>query len=467
MCIEKLRAEFSEHGQEHVLSFYDELDDQGKHNLIESCQSIDFAWLESRIKNLRDSTEEYTIPQKISPPEIIPLPKTDTEKAALQEATSIGEQALKNGKVGVFLVAGGQGTRLGFEGPKGCLEIGPNSNKTIFQWHAEQIKARATRYNTTIPWYIMTSTLNHDETMSYFNDNNYFDLGEENVMFFKQRMVPSIDNNYRLILAAKDKIAVNPDGHGGCLWAICNSGACTDMKERGVEYLSFFQVDNPLVKIADPAFIGYHIHNKALMSSKAIAKSYPEEKVGHFCIGDGKTVIIEYCDMSTENMHALDGSGRLKFWAGSTAIHVISVDFIEEVTKNSKLPWHVAKKKIPYIDIEGGKVIPAENNGIKFETFVFDALPLSNSTATMEVSRQEEFAPVKNSVGVDSAETCQQLMSNKFGLWLEAAGKKVPRNNDGDVTIKIEISPLFALDIDEFCKKCPTDLELTKNLTIE
>ena len=458
MTENELLKSFEEKGQSHIFRFLEELTDDEKNTLLEQCRNIDFTWLKERCDNVKNGIEEFTLPTDVAPAPVISLPQTPADLAEREKARKLGEKALREGKLGIFLVAGGQGSRLGFNGPKGCYQVGPNSGKTLFQWHAEQIKAASTRYGKTIPWYIMTSTLNHSDTVSFFKENNYFGLGEENVFCFQQRMVPSVDNNYKLILAAKNRLALNPDGHGGCLWALCNSGAVEDMKKRGVEILSYFQVDNPLVTLADPVFIGYHLQAKAEMSSKILKKAAPDEKVGNICIGDGKPTVIEYSDMTEENTNARDASGNLLFWAGSIAIHLLNVNFVEEIGKNAKLPWHVARKKIPYINQGGNLVKPEKNNGIKFETFVFDAIPLVTETVTLEVAREEEFAPVKNATGIDSAESCRQLLSNRFANWLEAAGHHVPRRDNGDSAIMIEISPLFALDQDEFIRNCPKDI---------
>jgi len=467
MTYEETLAKFRAHGQEHVFRFWDELDAAGREKLLNCCAAVDFAWLDERYNNVKNNHLEITVPSNPEPAPIIRLPKTAAEAAARREAVAVGEQALRDGVVGAFLVAGGQGSRLGFSGPKGCYEIGPcTAHKTLFQWHAEQIAARARRYGKTIPWYIMTSQLNHKDTTEFFAKNDYFGLGKENVMFFPQRMVPSVDNDGKLILASKDELALNPDGHGGSLWALVNSGAVADMKKRGIKYLSYFQVDNPLVTIADPAFIGYHIQAQAQMSSKILEKAYPEEKVGHVCLDHGRTTVIEYCDLSKEDMFAKTPDGQLKFWAGSIAIHVLSVDFIEEIGGAAKLPWHVAHKKIPFVDASGAMVKPEKPNGIKFETFVFDALPMTKSSITMEVARESEFAPVKNAEGIDSPASCRQLLANQFGEWLEKAGHCVPRDAEKNVSVKLEVSPLYALDAEEFVAKCPKNLAVKDGLTL-
>lgn len=467
MNYETIREKFRQYGQDHVFRFWDKLNETERANLLTSCNAVDFAWLKTRYDNVKNNHLEITVPKNPAPAPIIRLPKNDDDIAKNKTAIALGEKALRAGEVAAFLVAGGQGSRLGFAGPKGCFEIGARSKRTLFQWHAEQILARAKRYQTTIPWYIMTSQLNHQETVDFFARHNYFGLGKENVKCFPQRMVPSIDNHGKLILERQDTLALNPDGHGGSLWALVNSGAVADMQKRGVKYLSYFQVDNPLVPHGDPNFLGYHLQANAQMSSKILDKAYPEEKVGHICLDNGKTSVIEYCDLSKEDMYAKTADGQLKFWAGSIAIHIVSVDFVQEIGGAAKLPWHVAHKKIPFVNEKGEVVKPEKDNGIKFETFVFDALPLTKNSVTVECAREEEFAPVKNGEGVDSPQTCRQLMSNRFAKWLAKAGYKIPRNEKGDVTINLEISPLFALDEAEFVKKCPRDLVIKDELIIE
>lgn len=447
MTKDECLARFREYAQDHVFAHWETLGEAERAALLEDCAQVDFKWLQDRIHQMKAANRVEAGPSELKPAPIITLPKTDAARGAMETAQRLGNDALRQEEVAVFLVAGGQGSRLGYEGPKGCYPIGPVTDRTLFQWHAEQIAARAAIHGCTIPWYIMTSRENHDDTIAFFESKKYFGLGEENVLFFKQRMVPSLDYDGKLILESPSRLAMNPDGHGGCLWALVHSGAVADMKKRGVRTISYFQVDNPLVTIADPAFLGYHLEANAQMSSKILEKAYPEEKLGHICVADGKLTVIEYSDMDDELMHARGADGRLRFWAGSIAIHMLNVDFVERVGREASLPWHIAHKKIPYWK-DGAQVRPEENNGVKFETFVFDALPMATESVTMEVAREEEFAPVKNPAGVDSVESCRQLLSNRFGRWLEAKGVKVLRDGEGNVVPRIEISPLVALEAD-------------------
>lgn len=463
---EEIRNLFESKKQGHVFAHWDSLTPDEQIALLDDCQRVDFDWLENRLKRYKDDTELDLNTPHIEPAPIITLPDSDTEKAKADHARKVGEDAISAGRLAAFLVAGGQGTRLGFDGPKGCYPLGPCTEKTLFQWHAEQILALANRHNTTIPWYIMTSRANHQATIDYFEANNYLGFDKNDVMFFQQAMVPSISEQGKLILADRCHLALNPDGHGGSLSALVKSGAIDDMKTRGVDTISYFQVDNPLVTICDPVFAGYHLQAKAQMSSKILDKAYPEEKVGHICLCNGKLTVIEYSDMPTDLMNARDEDGRLVYWAGSIAIHMLSVDFVERIGGQAQLPWHVARKKIPFFD--GNDIVTPESpNGIKFETFVFDALPMTQSSITMEVARDEEFAPVKNKEGTDSAESCRQLLSNRFGRWLESASISVPRNETGDVTAAIEISPLYALDAEELKSKVDPDLAVQDSLVLE
>ncbi len=462
---EEIRQAFAAHGQGHVFAHWDALNDDERAVLLADCAYVDFDWLEERLRQYkRESTAEIEAVD-LEPAPVIRLPQTSDERQREAATRERGEAALREGRLAACVVAGGQGTRLGFDGPKGAYPIGPVSDRSLFQWHAEQILARARRHGVTIPWYVMTSSTNDEATRAYFAEHHFFGFEERDVWFFQQGMVPSIDSEGKLILADKHRIALNPDGHGGVLAALVKSGAVEDMRARGVNTISYFQVDNPLVTICDPVFAGYHLAEGAGFSSKILEKAAPEEKVGHICRSGGKLRVIEYSDMDFEQMHARDENGRLRFWAGSIAIHMLDVEFVGQVGGQARLPWHIARKKIPYFD--GKHVVrPDKPNGIKFETFVFDALPLSPSSVTMEVEREQEFAPVKSPAGVDSGDTCRQLLSDRFARWLEACGVAVARDPEGHVKARIEISPLYALDVEELKQKLPSDLQVGEELVL-
>ncbi len=423
-----------DNNQQHVFSYWDDLSDSEKESLLQQLQDIDFNLLQQLFSKKQDAAKN-----EFKPAPYIALPQTDAEKTAYAEAKTIGEEYIKQGKAAAFLVAGGQGSRLGYDGPKGKFPVAPVSEKTLFQIHAEKIAKYNKKYATVIPWLIMTSNANHDDTVSYLEENNYFGLNKETVKIFPQNMIPSMDTNGKLILESKNSIFKNPDGHGGSLTALHTSGTLDYLKQQGIELVSYFQVDNPLVKILDPVFIGFHIKNEMLISSKAVAKAYAEEKVGVFVqFADNSLGVMEYSDLSDEQIQAKDAAGNILFTSGSIAIHLFSTSFIADVTSGTEisLPFHTAKKKIKAFEGDG----VTEIDGFKFEKFVFDALPLTEKNIVFETVREEEFAPVKNARGVDSVDTAQELMSNLHKSWLQQKGITI---ND-DIKF-VEISPKLAV----------------------
>ncbi len=453
--VAEVRAQLEARGQQHTLRFYDELAPAQRDHLLEQIRAINFDALDDLIKHYVLDKPQPNLPREIRPAPYYANDPDDHYDAA--HYRDVGIDLVKAGKVAAFTVAGGQGTRLGWRGPKGTYPATVVTGKPLFRVFAEQILANQKKYNVTIPWYIMTSPINDAETRAFIADNNFFGLSRRNIFTFPQGVLPSFElGTGKLLLAAKDEIAVNPDGHGGSIKALADSGAIEDMVARGIEHISYFQVDNPLVKVIDPLFLGLHAaapDSSREMSSKMVAKAYPEEKVGVFCrVGTepGKTIVIEYSDLPADLANALDDKGRLRFIAGSIAIHIIGVSFVRKITANKHkfgLPYHRAEKKVPHIDLDSGKLVePANPNAVKLETFVFDALEIAQSSIVYETSRVEEFAPIKNADGVDSPATSHQLQSDRAGNWLEQRGVKVPRDKDGHVDAKIEINPLTALE---------------------
>jgi UDP-N-acetylglucosamine/UDP-N-acetylgalactosamine diphosphorylase len=368
-------------------------------------------------------------------------------------ARHTGEALIRAGKVACFTVAGGQGSRLGYEGPKGCFPTSCVTNKPLFQIFAESIAGVQNRAGVVIPWYIMTSPLNHDATVAFFAQHRHFGLEPGAVRFFPQGVMPSFDKSTaRMLLAEPGVLATNPDGHGGAFRALRVSGALEDMQRRGVEHLSYFQVDNPHARPVDPVFLGLHAsspNSSGQFSSKMVAKAAWDEKVGVFCKADGRTQVIEYSDLPVDLAKQTDDAGRLRFIAGSIAIHAIGVEFIERVSGDPDfaLPFHRAIKKVPYFDPQTGRhVEPTEPNGIKLERFVFDGIPMADKSIVVETDRVEEFAPVKNATGTDSIVSSKQLQTERAARWLAACGVAVPRRADGTVDAVIEISPLTAQD---------------------
>ena len=351
----------------------------------------------------------------------------------------------------MVLVAGGQGTRLGHDGPKGTFPIGPVSRKSLFQIHAEKVLAAGRRYGKPLPLYVMTSPENDEATQRHFADHDYFGLDYKRVFFFQQGMMPALDAKTGMFLMAdKHRIATNPNGHGGVLKALADNRYLSDMHRHGIKYIFYYQVDNPLVKVVDPAYLGYHLAAEAEMSLKIVRKRHPEEKLGVVVDVEGSLRLIEYSDLDKEVARLELPDGSLEISAGNIAVHVFNLSFLERLAGDGmKLPYHRTIKRVPYLDENGQLVEPAEPNAIKFEMFIFDVLSMADRTLVMETDRKEEFEPLKNSSGENSPASVRQAMSNLFAGWLERAGVKVPCRPDGSAAVPLEISPLLALDAEE------------------
>ena len=443
------------HGQGHVLRYADSLSPADHKAFHAQLASIDLPLVSRLVKGGAEAKVDYAAAR--------PAPYVALG-SPVGAARAHGEALLRAGKVAVFTVAGGQGTRLGWKGPKGTFPATVVTGKPLFRVFAEQIAAAEKRYGRSLPWYIMTSPLNSADTRAFFRDNNWFGRNPADTFLFEQGTMPSITFDGKLILETPASLALNPDGHGGAIRALHASGALEDMQARGVEHMSYFQVDNPMVRIADPVFLGLHASgdgSSGEMSSKMVAKRDAAEKVGVFCEVDGKTVVIEYSDMPAELTNSLDAQGKLRFNAGSIAIHAISVAFMQRLTQGDfALPFHRAKKKVPYwCDAQKKTVEPTEPNAIKFEAFIFDALSLAKKSLVMETSRTEEVAPLKNASGEDSPAWSHQIQSNRNGDWLEKFGVKIPRKPNGDVDARIEIAAETALEADDLA-----DLSLPREI---
>jgi UDP-N-acetylglucosamine/UDP-N-acetylgalactosamine diphosphorylase len=431
-----------DHDQGHIFRFWDSLDEQQQTDLISQIDLIDFSLLNRLVKQA-SSGEDEKYDGTLKPPDVITL--SDREKGD-DEARQIGEAALAAGDVAAVLVAGGQGTRLGFDGPKGMYPVTPVMQKSLFQLHAEKLLGIGHKFGVQIPWYIMTSMTNNTETIRYLQKNNYFGYDHDNVFVFIQEMIPAIDRQGKMILDEPDHIFMNPNGHGGTVKALSESGALSDMKERDIDHLFYFQVDNVLTRICDPVYLGYHILGDSEMSCKVVHKKYPEEKMGILCVINGENHLIEYSDLSDKDMYAKNKDGSMKFWVGNIATHIFDREFLERENEGGfKLPYHLAEKSIPYINEKGEKVNPKDKNGIKFETFVFDALVDAKKTVYLEIEREKEFSPLKNNKGENSPETIRKDLNRTYAGWLNDAGYKIAVNKEGDPKIDIEISPLVSL----------------------
>jgi len=472
--MQSLIAKFQAAGQGQVFQFFDQLDDGQRQQLLAQAASIDLAEITGLVQeHVLGKAHASLNLTGLDPAPYIALPEDEASATPWTRAFAAGAEAIQAGRVAAFTVAGGQGTRLGYDGPKGTYPVTPLTRKTLFQVFAEKIRRSGERFGVTIPWFILTSEINNDATIAAFQDNDYYGLPPTSVHFIVQGLVPAVDLAGKILLSDQATIAMTPDGHGGALRALVRSGAVDTMKRQGVDIVTYFQVDNPIVQCVDPAFVGFHVLGQSELSSKMVTKAYALEKVGHFCTQDGVTKVIEYSDMPVAMQEATSADGELRFKAGSVAIHIFDRGFIARVgasAGDAKLPFHRADKKIPYVDVTGARVEPEEPNGVKFEMFVFDALPLAKNPVIIEAARGGDFSPVKNAEGVDSPKTCQQDQLRMFARWLRAAGVDIDTDDSGLPRITFEISHRFAADQQDFVEQwhaLPTKPEIQDGLVIE
>jgi UDP-N-acetylglucosamine/UDP-N-acetylgalactosamine diphosphorylase len=450
-----LRQRLQKYAQEHVFAGWDRLSDEERRGLLDQLRGLDLEQLRTLYAN-RDHSFAVPSMERIQPIPVIP------HDADSGEARRRGEESLRRGEVAVLLVAGGQGSRLGFDHPKGMFPIGPVSNKTLFQIHAEKVLALRRRYGKPLPFLVMTSPATDAETRTFFAEHDNFGLAASEIAFFCQGTMPALDRaTGQLILEALGRLFLSPNGHGGTLTALADSGLLERLRRQGIRHVFYFQVDNPLVKVADPVFLGHHMLTRAEVSAKIVAKESPTDKLGNLVLVDGRCTMIEYSDLPEALARQTDEQGRLRIWAGSPAIHIFDVEFLRRmVGEGVKIPFHVAKKKVPYLDANGTVVQPTQENALKFELFIFDVLPLAETCTVVETTRREEFVPLKNATGADSPETVRQAQSDLVADWLGRAGVKAPRRTDGSAAVALEVSPLYALDAEELAAKVDRSLKI-------
>jgi len=451
MTYDEAKAILASNGQGHVLAHWTRLAADEQQALLDQIGTIDMGAIRRMQSLLAGSGHSPAAPEPIVPAGVVEL-ETLCERDRSEALSAFGEAALSRGEVGVLLVAGGQGSRLGFEGPKGAYPISPLSDASLFEIHARKVLALERRYGAGVPFYIMTSQTNDAATRAFFEENSYFGLCPERVLFFTQGMWPALDLEGRILLETPGRIFMSPDGHGGTLTALRDRGMFADMDRRGLHSIFYFQVDNPLVEIADPRFIGLHLKEGAEVSTKVCGKRDPAEGLGVVAVKGGRNMIVEYSELTPAQMRETRSDGRLKLLFGSVAIHVFSVDFLKKEAE-AALPLHKAVKKVPCVDAEGHAITPDSPNACKFEKFIFDVIPDAQTALNVEFDRACEFSPVKNAEGNDSPATTRRDMVRKFAGWLEAARITVPRGADGEPRWRIEIDPCFAIDADELGRK--------------
>lgn len=437
-------------GQEHLLRYWDDLPLDERSVLVAEIMAVDFNQIARLVQNDRAGVDWKELAGRAEPPPAIRLDGAGSEHS-FDEARARGEEALRAGELAVVLVAGGQGTRLGFDHPKGMYPIGPVSQHSLFQILLEKVLATSRRYRLPIPLCVMTSPATHDETVEFLQAHGHFGLPAGDVRVFCQGTMPAIDlQTGKLLLAERGRLALSPDGHGGLLRAMAPAGILGELAERGVQQLFYMQVDNPLVIVCDPVFVGHHLLAGSEMSTQVVAKRDPLDRVGNFVSVDSRARIIEYSDLPDDAARRKNDDESLALWAGNIAVHVLDLAFLQHMAAApDSLPFHRAKKKVPYINENGKLIEPERENAFKFERFIFDLLPSARNAIAVEVDEAECFAPLKNGPGAakDSPEIVKQRMVALHRSWLLQAGAEIA----SDATV--EISPLFALDAEEVARR--------------
>lgn len=397
-----------ENKQASILKFLEKLDDSKKEKLVKQILNLNF-------KQLSELYEETKIKPEILEKKIEHIEYVDEYKLSEEkrnEYTNIGEEIIKNNQYAVVTMAGGQGTRLGHKGPKGTFKIDVEPEpKYLFQILAENLQMANEKYNVTLPWYIMTSTENNKETVSFFEKHEYFGYPKEDVKFFMQRNLPLLLTNGALILDENYNIKEGADGNGCIYSAMADDGVLDDMKKRNIKWAFIGAVDNVLLNMVDPILLGLTIDEKHEVASKSVAKASPKEKVGVFCMANGVPSVIEYSELPEKIAEERDEEGELLFGEAHIMCNLFSIEALEKVSKEN-LPYHVAFKKADYMDENGNFVEALEENAYKFEAFIFDAFNFFDDISILRGKREADFAPVKNKTGNDSAETAKELYNN-------------------------------------------------------
>lgn len=455
---EAIRNQLQKFDQSHLVQFWDELSSEAQASLQQQIEAIDLEQVGQLFRGHDSALDWKEIATQAQPPNAIRLGQP-SPLFLVEDARSAGEEALRGGKIGMLLVAGGQGSRLGFDQPKGMFPIGPISGRTLFQMLCDRLAALGQKFGRVIPLYIMTSPATDKATREYFAREGYCGLEEKQIQFFCQGQMPAVDTQSgKILMTAKDEIALSPDGHGGIISALNESGCLQDADSRGIEHFYYAQIDNPLAELCDPLLLGYHLLATSQITTQVVSKRFAKEKVGNVVAIDGKVQIIEYSDLPDSVAEQMDADGGLRLWAGNIAIHVFELAFLKSISQHGNgLPFHRAIKKVSFLDEAGRSVSPLEPNATKFERFVFDLLPLADRALVVEGDASRVFAPVKNADGasVDTPELARQAILRLHQEWLEEAGARI---DDG---VRVEIHPRWALDEAEVDEKIDESVHFT------
>jgi len=462
-----LVAKVREAGQEQVFAHWDRLNADEQKALLDQLRSIDLQFVRKLIKQYLQGSQKVLESRVLTAAPVLELPQSGEDLAIQEETRIAGEEALHKGMIGVFTAAGEIGSGRQFDRPKGLYPIGPVSGKTLFTLHAEKIRAISRRYRAVFPWIIVISPADHDATLAHFKEKDFFGLNRSDVSFIVQEQLPVISRRGKILMAEPSKIAMSPNGHGGVLMRLLADENFEALEARGLEHLFYFQVDNPLVRIADPVFIGRHILKECDVSSKTVSKVDPNERVGIFCNFNGSLGVIEYREMSEADKTRREPDGKLEFSAANVGTHIFSMNLLRRLRDEKvELAYHFGEKATSHIDRKGNRVLPKGPNSIQFECFIFDVQPFSRKSLIIEARREEEFSPVKNLSGKDSLHTARGDLSRMYGRWLKQAGAAMDLNC-GENPDPIEISPLHSLDAEELKSKIETPLTVKAGFYLE
>ena len=452
----ELFERFESLGQGHIFDNWEDRSLASREALLLSIRKLDFDFFE-QTSLFADSNKN------ISNKDIQPAKITSLSQDDQKIAKGIGAKVIKQGKCALLTVAGGKGTRLGMDGPKGKFPITPIRRISLFQLFAEKLVAANNHYRTRIPWYIMTSPDNHVETIKYFKSNEYFNIPEGDIRFFTQGINPVLSQDGKVVLSPDGAVLCSADGHGGVISALNQAGLYTQARKRDIQYLFYFQIENPLVNVPDPLFLGAHLIAESQISTKVIKKINPEEKLGIPALVDGLPGIVEYsdCDLSGRK----DSKGELLFPYGSIGVHIVNLDFIMQIASKS-LPFHLANKPVEYVIPSDKAKVIRKALMIKSEKFFFDILPFSDKSLFLEVNRLDEFSPLKNKNGNDSISTCKKGQTLKAVSWLEKCGVKVSEKSDSGEMIKVEITPAYAIDEHQLAERVKNAVTIINENTL-
>ncbi|WP_254506870.1 UTP--glucose-1-phosphate uridylyltransferase [Anatilimnocola floriformis] len=465
---EQLSRKLESAGQQHLLQHWDELTPAERERLAAQIENLDLE-LFAALKKQFGATEPGRVADhrahwaalaaRASSPPALRLDGSGVDFST-EAAVQRGEQLLREHKVGMILVAGGLGTRLGCDGPKGMFPIGPLSQRPLFQVLIESLLAVRKKYQTAIPLYVMTSSATDVQTREFLTAHNYFGLPKEDVKFFSQSSMFAVDDGWnKILLASKGELVLAPDGHGGMLRAFEKSGCLADCRERGIDLLFYGQIDNPLLQVCDPLLLGSHMLSRSELTTQVVKKRRPSERVGVLVSADNKVQMIEYSDLPEANAQETLPDGSLKFWAGSLAVHVFDRELLERAASQADaLPFHIAHKKTPHLNERGERIEAYKPNAFRFERFIFDLLQVAERALVVEADPALAFAPVKNSdaEATDNPRLAKQAIQALHRRWLRAAGVQIADD------VPVEINPLFATSADELAAKLPPGTSVTQ-----